>query len=201
LRKYLLGALVLLGLLMAYDVWPLVGAAEIARAAKSGDAAEVLRRVDLPALRKDLTRQIVRAYLDATGRAPKSAFERNVVINVGTSIAEPYVAEMLTPESLTSRLRSGRMPGAAAQPSLLSAEKLPNFSALLDSGLWTAYWHSHFDGPTSYVVEVPGGKESEGFGVHLHLAGSLWQLAGIDLPKDLLGRVVQEVLQKEKKSS
>jgi hypothetical protein len=201
LRKFVLGALAFLALLAAYDVWPLVGAAQLAEAAKSGDAEEVLKRIELPALRKDLTRQIVRAYLDETGRGPKGAFGRNVAVNVGTSVAEPYIAEILTPDNLASLLRSGRVRGAAAQPSLLSGETLPNFSELLDSGLWSTFMRSHFEGWTSYVIDVPGGKSAEPFGVHLHLAGSVWQLSGIDLPKSLVARVVREIVQKEKSSS
>jgi hypothetical protein len=200
-RKYIIGALVLFALVMAYDAWPLVGAAQLASAAKSGNAEEVLKRVELPALRKDLTRQIVRAYLDETGKGPKGAFARNVAVNVGTTIAEPYVAELLTPENLTSLLRNGRVAGAAAQPTLLSSETLPNFSELLDAGLWTTYLRSHYDGFTSYFIDVPGGKNGEAFGVRLDLVGTTWQLAGIELPKSLLARVVQEVIAKEKKSS
>lgn len=201
MRKYVFGALVFFALVVAYDAWPLVGAAQLATAAKSGNAEEVLKRVELPALRKDLTRQIVRAYFDETGRGPKGSFGRNVAINVGTSIAEPYVAELLTPENLASLLHNGRIAGAGAQPTLLSSETLPNFSELLDAGLWTTFLRSHFDGWTSYFIDVPAGKSGEPFGVHLHLVGSTWQLAGIDLPKSLLARVVQELIAKEKKSS
>jgi hypothetical protein len=199
-RKYIIGALVFFVLLAAYDAWPLVGAAQLATAAKSGNAEEVLKRVELPALRKDLTRQIVRAYLEATGRGPKDTFGRNLAINVGTSIAEPYVAELLTPEHLTSLLRDGRIAGGA-QPTLISAETLPNFSELLDSGLWTTFLRSRFDGWTSYFIDVPAGKSGEPFGVHLHLVGTTWQLAGIELPKSLVAHIVQEVIAKEKKSS
>jgi hypothetical protein len=78
---------------------------------------------------------------------------------------------------------------------------LPNFSELLDSGLWTTFMRSRFDGWTSYFIDVPAGKSGEPFGVHLHLVGTAWQLAGIELPKSLLARVVQEVIAKEKKSS
>ncbi len=200
MRKYLLGGAVLLTLIVAYQVWPLLGAAQLAVAAKSGDAGEVLARVELPALRTQLTRQIVRAYLARTGRAPKGAFERNIAINLGTSIAEPYVAEMLTPENLASLLRNGRIPGATARTTLLSGEKLPNFSELLASGLWATFLRSHFDGWTSYLVSVPANEVTEAFAVHLHLVGGTWQLSGIDLPKSLVERVVQEVVQKDKSS-
>ncbi len=201
LRKYILTLAVFFVLFAAYDFWPLIGAAELASAARNGDAQEVLKRVELPALRKDLTHQIVRAYLEETGRSPKGAVERNIAINIGTSIAEPYVAEILTPENLASLLRNGRIPGTTAQSSLLSGEQLPNFSALLDSGLWATYWRSHFDGWTTYLIDVQGSKNNEAFALRLHLVGSTWQLAGIELPKSLIARVVREVIDKEKKSS
>ncbi|MFI5011031.1 MAG: DUF2939 domain-containing protein [Hyphomicrobiales bacterium] len=200
MRKYLFGAIAFLALAIAYQAWPLLGAAQLASAARSGDARKVLERVELPALRTQLTRQIVRAYLEKTGRAPKGAFERNIAINIGTSIAEPYVAEMLTPENLASLLRNGRIAGAAGQSTLLSGEKLPNFSELLDSGLWTTFARSHFDGWTSYLIKVAGDETSEGFGVHLHLVSGTWRLSGIDLPKSLVARVVEEVILRDKSS-
>ena len=51
-------------------------------------------------LRRSLTEQIIAAYLQVTGRAKKlSPFENVVAIGIGNSIADPFVAQLVTPES------------------------------------------------------------------------------------------------------
>jgi Protein of unknown function (DUF2939) len=201
MRKYWLGGLALLLIVAAYHAWPLIGAAQLATAARSQDAQAVLEHIDEPALRQQLTRQIVRAYLDESGRGPKDTVGRNFAVSLGTSVAEPYVAELLTPENLTSLLRNGRIAQAPGkEATAISGVNLPNFSAFLDSGLWTVFSNAGFDGWTSYLIAVPAKQDAETFGVHLHLSGLSWKLSGIDLPKSLLARVVHEVAQRQKSS-
>jgi len=57
-------AAVLAVLLLAYAIWPVVGFARIASAI---DAA-LAKLVDFKALRKSLTKQIVAAYIELTGK-------------------------------------------------------------------------------------------------------------------------------------
>ena len=101
MRRWLviLGAIVVLGL--AYWAWPLVGAAQLARTARSGDAGQVFERVDVDGLRRSLARQIAAAYLDVSGKGKKmGAFGRSVA-GLGRGLVmrtEPEAARALTLE-------------------------------------------------------------------------------------------------------
>ena len=88
---WIVGALVVIGL--ACWAWPLIGAAQLAQAAQSGNAADVVDRVDTGRLRRSLARQIAAAYLDTPGRGKKMAsFGRSVPGAAITTVAYPYVA-------------------------------------------------------------------------------------------------------------
>ena len=125
--RWLISVAVLLG--MVYWAWPFLGAAEIVRAARSGDSAILLDRVNLPALRRSLARQIAQAYLKATGKADKmGALGRSVAGAAATTIADPYLAELLTPDNLVALLGQGRINSVKIGDKDLAVDRdLPGF--------------------------------------------------------------------------
>ncbi len=112
---WIVGTLVIIGL--ACWAWPLIGAAQLAQAAQTGNTADVVDRVDTDRLRRSLARQIATAYLDASGRGKKmGSFGRSIAGAAVTTVADPYVAELLTPENLTALLAHGRVNRVTARP-------------------------------------------------------------------------------------
>ncbi|MCK1403847.1 MULTISPECIES: DUF2939 domain-containing protein, partial [unclassified Bradyrhizobium] len=77
-------------------------------AVRSGDAAQVMARTNLPRLRHSVVDQVVSAYLDRIGRKrPVQPFERMAVNAFGATIADDLAVKLMTPENLSVLLRSG----------------------------------------------------------------------------------------------
>lgn len=189
------GLVVSIGL--AYWAWPLVGAAQLARTARSGDAAAVFDRVDVDALRRSLARQIANAYLDVSGKGKKmGAFGRSLAGSAVTTVADPYVAQLLTPENVMALLAKGHVNevNLGGRPVSIKGD-LPDFSSLLDDHLLSAVTGSYFDQLKDFVIPVDGGHGADDqYGVHMHLVGLTWKLGGLDLPTPLLDQMARSIL-------
>ena len=200
MRRWLgiVGAVVVLGL--AYWAWPLAGAAQLARTARSGDAGQVFERVDVDALRRSLARQIATAYLDASGKGKKmGAFGRSLAGAAVTTVADPYVAQLLTPDNVMALLSKGRVNEVSLGGRPVSVKgDLPDFSTLLDDHILSAVTGSYFDQIKDFVIPVDGGRGADDqYGVHMHLVGLTWKLGGLDLPAPLVDQMARSILASE----
>ena len=196
MRKLVRAAIVLVILVAAYWGWALIGAAELASVASQGDAEAVMQRVDLPALRRSLGSQIAHAYLEQNPQFKKLlSIEQGFVGSVGGGAAETLLREVLTPENIAALLNKGRVglpkAGAADAETLW---RMPPLGDAFGAGPLQALMHSYFDGPLSFVVDL---DSAEGpYGVHLHLSGTTWRLAGLDLPEQVSARLAREIAER-----
>src|ERR1700738_1580905 len=98
----------------------------LAAAARAGDGAAVLERTDVQGLRRSLTDQIVRTYLERIGSARRiSAMEKMLANTYGAPIADAMVAKILTADKLTQMLKSGNL-DAPGVPSFAGLPALAN---------------------------------------------------------------------------
>jgi hypothetical protein len=182
-------AAILAVLLIAYAIWPVVGFYRIASAIEARDAAALSKRVDLHALRKNLTKQIVATYLELTGKEKKlGLLGKTIAIGLGTSYAEPIVARLINEETLLDLLSKGNAGGEAK----ISAELAPFSKSALKSG-WTTWLHSEYRGENYYVYLPPDKPADQQFKVRLSLSRWRWKLAGIDLPQSLRVQLAKEL--------
>ncbi len=196
---WIVGTLVIIGL--ACWAWPLIGAARLAQAAQTGNTADVVERVDTDRLRRSLARQIATAYLDATGRGKKmGSFGRSIAGAAVTTVADPYVAELLTPENLTALLAHGRVNEVRlGQQTVAVKGEIPTFAGLLNGNWLSLVTGSYFDQITDFVIPVDGGHGADDqYGVHMHLDGVTWKLGGLDLPATLVDEMARSILAGEK---
>ena len=194
----IVGVVVVLGL--GYWSWPLVGAAQLARTARSGDAGQLFERVDVDALRRSLSRQLAAAYLDVSGKGKKmGAFGRSVAGAAVTTVADPYVAQLLTPDNVMALLSKGRVNQVSVGGRSVAVKgDLPNFTTLLDDHLLSAVTGSYFDQPRDFVIPIDGGHGAEDqYGIHMRLVGLTWKLGGLDLPAPLLADMARSILAEE----
>ena len=195
MRNLIRAVVALVILVAAYWSWALVGAAELASVASQGDAGSVMQRIDLPALRRSLARQITHAYLAQNPQFRKMAwFEQNFVGSVGAGAANELLSGMLTPEAIAALLADGRLRLPPA--GVLSAGpgwRMPPLGDAFRTHPLQVLMNSRFDGPLSFVI---GLNSAEGrYGVHLHLSGTTWRLSGLDIPEkvsDGLARAIAE---------
>ena len=196
---WIVGTLVIIGL--ACWAWPLISAARLAQAAQTGNTADVVDRVDTDRLRRSLARQIATAYLDATGRGKKiGSFGRSIAGAAITTVADPYVAELLTPENLTALLAHGRVNEVRlGQQTVAVKGDIPTFAGLLNGNWLSLVTGSYFDQITDFVIPVDGGHGADDqYGVHMHLDGVTWKLGGLDLPATLVAEMARSILAGEK---
>ena len=196
---WIVGTLVIIGL--ACWAWPLIGAAQLAHAVQSENSADFIDRVDTDRLRRSLARQIATAYLDATGRGKKmGSFGRSIAGAAVTTVADPYVAELLTPENLTALLAHGRVNQVKlGQQTVAIKGEIPTFAGLLNGNWLSLVADSYFDQITDFVIPVDGGHGvDDQFGVHMHLDGVTWKLGGLDLPATLVDEMARSILAGEK---
>ena len=197
MRRWLgvVGIVVAAGL--AYWAWPLVGAAQLARTARGGDAGQVFDRVDVDSLRRSLARQIAAAYLDVSGKGKRmGAFGRSIAGAAVTTVADPYVAQLLTPDNVLALLSKGRVNQVelGGRPVAVKGD-LPDFTALLDDHVMAAVTGSYFDQLKDFVIPIDGGHGADDrYGIHMRLVGLTWKLGGLDLPVPLLNQMARSIL-------
>jgi hypothetical protein len=177
-------------LLLAYAIWPVIGFYRIASAIEARDAAALAARVDFRALRKNLTKQVVAAYIELTGKEQKlGLLGKSIAIGVGTSYADPIIARLLNEETLIDLLTKGEGGDGIKIP----ADFAPFSSSALKSG-WQTWMASEY-GLGDYYVRLPPDRPVDTqFRVKLSLTDLRWKLAGIDLPDQTRIALAQQLI-------
>jgi hypothetical protein len=173
-------------LLSAYLASPLIALHSIASAVETKDGGALTERIDFPALRRSLTKQIVQEYLKLTGKKlPLHAIGKRVVV----SVADPVVARLMTVRALLDLLDKGD----AGEKAKVPIERAPFRPASFES-LWQLWLNSDYRGRNFYVYLPPKKERAEQFRVHLRLIGWRWRIVGLDLPEDLKEHLAKELV-------
>jgi Protein of unknown function (DUF2939) len=178
-----------------FMVSPFLALARLSRAVESRDIATVDERVDFRAVRLSLTKQILSEYMRSTGRGQElTGFSRNAAMSAGATLADPLVAQFLTPEAL-DRLMRGSLPPQVGGETAPDGLRLDLTS--LDQA-WRTFIGSESRGFTNLLVPVPPDRTAaEQYRLHLRLKGLTWRLQGIELPAS----VVQDLANKLPRST
>jgi Protein of unknown function (DUF2939) len=89
---------------LIYLASPLIALHSIQSAVQTKDAAALTERIDFPALKRSLTRQIIEEYLKLTGKKlPLHAMGKRLAV----SLADPVVARLMTIRALLDLLEKG----------------------------------------------------------------------------------------------
>jgi hypothetical protein len=173
-------------LLSVYLASPLIALHRIASAVETKDAVALTERIDFPALRRSLAKQIVQEYLKLTGKKlPLHAIGKRVVV----SVADPVVARLMTVRALLDLLGKGD----AGEKAKVPVERAPFTSASFKS-VWQLWLSSDYLGRSFYVYLPPKKSRAEQFRAQLRLIGWRWRIVGLDLPEDLKEHLAQELV-------
>jgi Protein of unknown function (DUF2939) len=173
-------------LLALYLASPLVALHSIQSAVQTKDAVALTERIDFPALRRSLTRQIVEEYLKLTGKKfPLHAMGKRLAV----SVADPVVARLMTVRALLDLFGKGD----AGQKAKLPIERAPFTSSSFES-LWRLWLNCDYRGRSFYVYLPPKKSRAEQFRVQLRLIDWRWRIAGLDLPEDLKEHLAKELV-------
>jgi hypothetical protein len=185
--------LLLVVLWLAYLASPFLALYRLGKAVEAQDVAAIGQRVNFQALRLSLSKQIVSEYLRTVGRGQElDSVDRNLATSAGATVADPLIAQLVTPEAVAG-LFNGRLPAgiAAAAPQIPTGPQLR-----LDSLAQAAriYLASQSRGFRNIVIPLPDGREpSEQLRLQLRLTGTQWRLVGLELPDELVRALVKQL--------
>ena len=186
-------AAILAVLLLAYAIWPVAGFFRIASAIEARDAPALAKLIDFRALRKDLTKQVVAAYMELTGKERKlGLLGKTFAVGVGTSYAEPIIAQLLNEQTLIDLLTKGKAGDGSIK---VPAEFAPFSPNAMKSG-WQTWWASEYGLGDYYVYLPPDKPRDNQFKVKLSLTNTQWKLAGIDLPEPMRLELAQQLMKR-----
>lgn len=175
-----------------YFVSPYVALYGLARAVEARDAAAIEQRVNFRAVRVSVAKQLIPAYLIATGRESELKGSRGqAVVGIGAGIADPLLAQYLSPTALANFFNDPRL--ASGSGATLGSGGGIGLNSLGDA--WRLFATAQTRGFRVVTFTVPLDKPTEEqFRLHMRIRTLGWRLVGIDLPKPVLQRLVEELL-------
>ena len=154
-------ALICVVLLLAYAASPYFSFWRFTTALRSGDSAAISSRIDFPAVRASLKKQLVARFARATTGHKRWS-------NLGPTFIDAIIDAYVTPEGIAALL---------SNPEALKNLKAPrefHFELGKNEDL-SKVKYAFFTGPRSFVVDRDGIK------LRFHFTASGWQLYDLDL--------------------
>lgn len=191
MRKTIAALAVIVVLCAGYVVWPFASLFDIVRAAKAGDVVRIEERLDVPALRRAFTAQMIEAHARVTG---KSLDRSGLLAGFAGAFADPLVERLITSRVLTELMQRGWSRSLLPVMPTTAVEGLdPN--ALGD--VWRLYFNADYGiGEVRFRVPVSKDRDQQ-YRVRLSLHGLTWKLAALDLPHHVQDHLVREFLKHE----
>jgi hypothetical protein len=174
---------------LAYLAWPISALAGLARAVDTGDAAAAMRYVDISAVRRSITEQVVDSYFKLTGKTA-SPLLRGAVSSAVGSIADPIVDRIAAPGAFAEFLRDG-------WPSAVLPDRPPGTAGLSSSSLgnaWNVFAAAEY-GIRRFEIELPPTLPRDRRVVlEFRLIQWRWQLAAVRLPAHMRLRLAEALV-------
>jgi hypothetical protein len=204
--RWIVRILVVLAIAWAvYVISPYYALYDLARSVDGRDIEAIKARVNFSAVRISLSRQLVTAYLIATGRESElKSQNRGLVVAAGGTLAAPLLAEYVSAEAfadfLAGRKSIGPVSGGGAGGGLAAAVRDNALGLDSVSAAWKLFMAAETRGFRVMSFPVPPDKTPDNqFRLVFRLAGFTWRLVGFEVPKAIQDRLVQEMLKREGK--
>ena len=190
MKRSLLVLFAIILVLGAYAASPYLGLRRIISAVHARDAAALSDSVDFGRLRQSITGQVIERYLQLTGRTARLGQIGNIfAVAIGTSIADPIVAQILNPEGLINLLEKGDVISGSQQVAFQFGP-LSNPSI---GSVWDAISNSDY-GLGRFFISLPTSVPSrEQFRLELQMLQWQWKLTSISLPEQLRTQLAAEL--------
>jgi hypothetical protein len=175
--------------LIIYAGSAFVSVLELVSAVRSGDAAQVMARTNLPRLRHSVVDQVVSAYLEQIGRKrPVRPLERMAINAFGATIADDLAVKLMTPENLSVLLRSGTVRNAAEN---ITFGTMSSLAELDVSNFFVFAGRITLVKPVQFAVRL--GENQDAGSVSVHYERATWKLSGVTLPPKVLSSIVDRL--------
>ena len=194
---------------VAYAVSPYIAAYRLAAAVQARDVEAIRARVDFRAVRLSLAKQILAIHLTTTGDGGTSEAAARQLATAAVEIAEPLMAQLLSPEVLLDLLdddwpqsivaekpADAPAPGGAAPASGAPQPVRANRIGLGSPQLTWRDLLTMVDtrGFRKFYLTLPGalGPESR-VRLYFRFGPWFWRLYGVELPNALVQRLADEL--------
>jgi Protein of unknown function (DUF2939) len=172
---------------------PFLSLYRLANAVDARDAAAIEERMDMTEVRSNFARQLIDEYLHSLGKAGAVAgLDRQIAAQASATLADPLVAQLVTPEALIDLLDDGwpqRMVSAEGKPAGRVTFGIGSLSRA-----WRLFVTSENRGFRKIYVILPDSRPvDERFRLLMRLSGTTWRVTSIDLPHTLLQNLVKKL--------
>ncbi len=153
--------LICIFLLLIYGVSPYFSFWRFTEALRSGDSSALSSRMDFPAIRASLKKQLVTRF--AQKKTTHKWWD-----NLGPSLIDTIVDAYVTPEGIAALI---------SNPEILKNLRHPQEFRLPSGKIqdWSKVKYAFFSGPRTFVVD------REGIKLRFHFTGFGWKLYDLDL--------------------
>jgi hypothetical protein len=178
-----------------FMVSPFAALYDLAHAVEGRDVARIKERVNFPALRISISRQVVGDYLHTPeGRAKIGDLDGKLATNAGSAVLNPLIEQFITAEALIDLLDDGWPQKVAARSGGQAPISL-RFSSLSEA--FKTYFASESNGFRSITIPIPvDSTVDRQFRITMRLSGTTWRLTGIELPKAVREEMIKRVQNK-----
>lgn len=180
-----------------FMVSPFVALYDLAKAVERRDVSRIEERVNFPAVRVAVSRQVVGDYLHTPeGRAKLGDLDGRVATTAGAAAVNPVVEQLITAEALVDLLDDGWPQQVAAPAGGQASGKLPlEFGTVRDAVM--LFFGSESNGFRSVAIPFPPEEAKDRqFRLTMRLSGTTWRLTGIELPRALREELIARVQKK-----
>ena len=192
MKRFTVAALLFVLLLVGYWTWPVVELRALGATLQARSAAALSEQVDFARLRSSFAQQVIAAYLRVTGREIKLGALASLASTVGAPFVDPWVSQIVNPETLIELLRGGKIQSELGEISFKTGE-LSNFTL---SNTWNAWLGSEY-GLGRFSIGLPADdEEAEQFRIRMQMLQWRWKLVGLDVPQKLCDRLARELAKK-----
>jgi hypothetical protein len=177
---------------IAFSVSPYIALYNLSRTIERRDAAELAEAVNFRAFRLSLTKQLVGSYLDHVGESrDMSSFDKKLATEAAATVADPLVAQLLTPQAMLDLMDDGWPQGVVAKP----PERMSlGFDARSLRRLWSIYANAQTRGfRVMYFTVPPEAGPADRYRIEMRLNGFRWRLSGLELPPTLRTELMEKI--------
>lgn len=191
---------------LVFTASPYYALYEFARAVEAGDLATIKSRVNFAAVRISLSKQLVTAYLVASGRESElKSSNKGLVAAAGSALIDPLLAQHVTPEALADFLSGRRGDGAGGGAGVAvpgSGSSGPALGPKSLKAAWSLWLASESRGFRAILFPVPPESRAEDqFRLQFRLTSFAWRLVGVEVPQAIQQRLIQEMMRRDNKGA
>ncbi|HEX2257351.1 MAG TPA: DUF2939 domain-containing protein [Afifellaceae bacterium] len=189
MRKFILYCAAVVAPILAYGAWPLLGAYQLAEAARSGSPEAVLERVDVDSVRRHLVHQILDpVVVEREASRRMGSVGRGLAAVGAAAVIDARLAELFPPEEIARLIMTGRV---SRQRSSTAGQvpALPPLGQIAEAPLRSIYGWNYISLTKFRIAAGDEASPGEPIWLTFRLQDLSWQLWRVELPQSIVKQI------------